>query len=148
MFSGLLALMRKFNLHYDIWTIFYDFSTRFFMHYSLGFLGHDICTNFSYDFCSKTFLACIMHFKNQIVLFALSYIFVAFMYFPLSDMCFEIQPKPEVKIESSICTNLFDLTKFVLHVSGHYFCTFEHTLNIMLFALNHMTKCFGPLFLH
>ena len=119
--------MRKFNLHYDIWTIFYDFSTRFFMHYSLGFLGHDICTNFSYDFCSKTFLACIMHFKNQIVLFALSYIFVAFMYFPLSDMCFEIQPKPEVKIESSICTNLFDLTKFVLHVSGHYFCTFEHT---------------------
>ena len=97
------------------------------MHYSLGFLGHDICTNFSYDFCSKTFLACIMHFKNQIVLFALSYIFVAFMYFPLSDMCFEIQPKPEVKIESSICTNLFDLTKFVLHVSVHYFCTFEHT---------------------
>ena len=87
------------------------------MHYSLGFLGHDICTNFSYDFCSKTFLACIMHFKNQIVLFALSYIFVAFMYFPLSDMCYEIQPKPEVKIESSICTNLFDLTKFVLHMA-------------------------------
>ena len=101
------------------------------MHYSLGFLGHDICTNFSYDFCSKTFLACIMHFKNQIVLFALSYIFVAFMYFPLSDMCFEIQPKPEVKIESSICTNLFDLTKFVLHVSGHYFCT------------KALTYCFG-----
>ena len=74
---------------------FYDFCTRFFMNYSLGFLGHDICTNFSYDFCSKTFLACIMHFKNQIVLFTLSFIFVAFMYFPLSDMCFEIQPKPE-----------------------------------------------------